>query len=97
MGDTTAEKTFADGKKELREQQVWPYLLFQLSKQIGMIDNNGLTDMGNYYLNNSNWRFDQQLVTIMVMLKQNMPVDLRALSPTDEIPNPTEFNAVNLL
>ena len=81
----------------LKEKQVWPYLLFQLSKQVGMVHQGGLSDMGNFYLNNSNWRFDQQHVIIMVMLKQNMPVDLTALSPTQDISNPKEFNAINLL
>lgn len=98
QGDSTAEQTFTNSHTELRSNQVWPYLMFHLCKEIGVIDQDGLTEMGAFFASHSsNWLFDQQLIIVTLMLKLGMPVDLTMLAGTQPVPNPIEFNAVNLI
>ena len=97
LEDSTPEQTYTEDSLYLRENQIMPFLLTHLCKEIGFIDNNGLTDMGKYFSSHSDWNHDQHIIMIMIMIKIGMPVDFSTISNVkNEAIDTLELNAVNL-
>lgn len=93
--DSKEDQSYTD--KIVRGKRVYPYLLLNLSKEIGLVDDYGLTNMGTFYEANAGWNHDDILIIVMQMIKLGMPVSFEIFHPNDKSEiDPLEDNAVYL-
>jgi len=81
--------------KQLTDSQVWPYLFLNLWKEIRMFSDKGMTDFGKFYSGISDWRHDQQIFVILVMIQQGLILDFNQLHNSGV--SSLEDNAINLV
>jgi len=79
----------------LQHNQVWPFVLLQLCREIGICTDGKLSDLGLFYSTIGDWKHDHQHLILLLMLRNGFPLDLSSIKETTS-PLSTAETAINL-
>ena len=78
----------------LNHNQTWQFILLNLCKQIGLFNEESISDISNFYAEVKDWHHDQHLFIILLMIKHGILLDFSQIP--DSIKS-TENDAINLI
>lgn len=87
----------SDEITHLTSNQIWPFILSQLCKELNVVNEDGISDMGKFYATVSDWKHDQHLFILLLMFRSGFPLDTKTILGNNAKQVTTKDNAINLI